>query len=162
MLPSDPMEVLLLHNLWATRHILQTCEKLSDEQLHRRFEMGRGSLHDTTLHMIQVVRGWGDLLAGREFVVPNPNDRKTVAEQLVMLEQVSDDFTAIARKYPTAEMVTRERGGKTYSFSRGGVVTHVMTHGMHHRAQCLNMLRQVGVNPLPTSSVVEWMIAGGQ
>jgi uncharacterized damage-inducible protein DinB len=42
--------------------------------------------------------------------------------------------------------------------SRGGVITHVATHGMHHRAQCLNMLRQLGVTPLPKSSVVEWMV----
>ena len=34
--------------------------------------------------------------------------------------------------------------------------THTMTHGMHHRAQCLNMLRHLGVSPLPPSSVVEW------
>ena len=27
---------------------------------------------------------------------------------------------------------------------------------MHHRAQCLNMLRQLGVTPLPPSSVAEW------
>jgi len=40
------------------------------------------------------------------------------------------------------------------------VITHVTTHGMHHRAQCLNMLRHVGVNPLPQSSVLQWMLAG--
>ncbi|RMH26245.1 MAG: hypothetical protein D6693_07555 [Planctomycetota bacterium] len=43
------------------------------------------------------------------------------------------------------------------------MVTHVCTHGMHHRAQCLNMLRRLGVETLPPSSVVEWMLtADGQ
>jgi uncharacterized damage-inducible protein DinB len=32
----------------------------------------------------------------------------------------------------------------------------VATHGVHHRAQCLNMLRHLGVKPLPLSSVAEW------
>jgi uncharacterized damage-inducible protein DinB len=32
----------------------------------------------------------------------------------------------------------------------------VTTHAMHHRAQCLNMLRHLGVTPLPPSSVAEW------
>ncbi|MCA9288067.1 MAG: LysR family transcriptional regulator [Phycisphaerales bacterium] len=58
------------------------------------------------------------------------------------------------------EIVTRTRDGKTYSFTRGAVVTHITTHGMHHRAQCLNMLRQLGVNPLPKSSVMEWSLEG--
>jgi uncharacterized damage-inducible protein DinB len=38
---------------------------------------------------------------------------------------------------------------------------HVATHGMHHRAQCLNMLRQLGVNPLPPISVLEWILSTG-
>ena len=37
-----------------------------------------------------------------------------------------------------------------------GVITHIATHGTHHRAQCLNMLRRLGVHPLPQSSVAEW------
>jgi uncharacterized damage-inducible protein DinB len=31
---------------------------------------------------------------------------------------------------------------------------------MHHRAQCLNMLRHLGVTPLPPSSVTEWDLMG--
>ena len=44
-----------------------------------------------------------------------------------------------------------------FTFARGAVITHVTTHGMHHRAQCLNMLRQLGVEQLPPSAVVEWV-----
>jgi hypothetical protein len=29
---------------------------------------------------------------------------------------------------------------------------------MHHRAQCLNLLRRLGVEKLPPSSVLEWMM----
>jgi len=52
------------------------------------------------------------------------------------------------------------RDGRTFDITRGAVVAHVTTHGMHHRAQCLNMLRQLGVSPLPPSSVVEWTWSG--
>ena len=38
----------------------------------------------------------------------------------------------------------------------------VATHGMHHRAQCLNMLRQLAVpgisDRLPEIDVLEWQI----
>jgi uncharacterized damage-inducible protein DinB len=40
---------------------------------------------------------------------------------------------------------------------RGAVLTHVTTHGMHHRAQCVNMLRQLGAD-IPLNSVIEWML----
>jgi uncharacterized damage-inducible protein DinB len=62
---------------------------------------------------------------------------------------------------PLEEMVTRRlRDGKTLQLTRGAVLAQVATHGMHHRAQCLNMLRQLGVSPLPPSSVVEWTRLG--
>lgn len=57
-----------------------------------------------------------------------------------------------------AEVVTGERGGKTWSFTRGAVVTHVTTHGMHHRAQCVNMLRRLGDAGPWKVSVVEWVL----
>ena len=58
--------------------------------------------------------------------------------------------------HPSDELVTGSRGDRT--FARGAVLSHVMTHGMHHRAQCLNMLRHVGVDPVPPSSVLEWIM----
>ena len=56
-------------------------------------------------------------------------------------------------------MVTRVREGQVIRLTRAGVITQVTTHGMHHRAQCLNMLRHLGVKPLPPSSVIEWVRA---
>jgi uncharacterized damage-inducible protein DinB len=77
---------------------------------------------------------------------------------MAMLDEASDDLEASAAAHPKDELVTGTRGDRTYTFTRGGVLTHVLTHGMHHRAQCLNMLRQLGVAPLPSSSVVEWIL----
>jgi uncharacterized damage-inducible protein DinB len=159
---SDAIEILLATNLWANRNILRACEKLTPEQFHRRFEMGPGSLHDTTTHMLSAFAGWGDLLAGRERRPPlNADGRQyTVPELLKLLEEIAAEFGRAAHDHPISETITAARGGKSYTFTRGGIITHVTTHGMHHRAQCLNMLRHVGVNPLPLSSVVEWMRDG--
>ena len=68
-------------------------------------------------------------------------------EILLAHEQVHGEFAAVAKAHALDGVVTR-----------GVVVTHVATHGMHHRAQCPNMLRQVGVEKLPPSSVVEWSV----
>lgn len=156
---SNPTDILLAHDQWATRNILEACSGLTPEQFHRRFEMGPGSLHDTTTHILAAMRVWGDLLAGRE---QRPrlekSAQRTVPELLLLLNEIAGELADAASKYPLDGTVTRVRDGKTYVFTRGGVITQVTTHGMHHRAQCLNMLRHVGVSPLPASSVVEWMI----
>jgi uncharacterized damage-inducible protein DinB len=158
---SDPLEILLAHDEWATRLILETCGKLTDEQFHQRFEMGMGSLHDTTLHMMGAIRTWTETLAGKE---PEPRleqgGRRSVQELISLLESCARDLAVEAHRLPLGETISRVREGKTFQFTRGVVVTHVTTHGMHHRAQCLNMLRHLGVKPLPPSSVAEWARLG--
>lgn len=160
MPPAEPLEIMLAHNLWATRKLLDACDRLSEEQFHRRFEMGPGSLHDTATHIIAGMRRWGDLLAGREQRPRLEGPRRSVADLAALLEEIGADVAASARAHPVSETVTAERGGRTASFTRGAVLTHVLTHGMHHRAQCLNMLRQLGAEPLPPSSVLEWLVKG--
>ena len=156
---SDPVAILLASNRWATRNILEACTALSSEQFHQRFAMGPGSLHDTLTHILGAMRGWGDLLAGREQRPRLETEGQRPAQELLeLLEPIADDLEASAGSHPVDELVTGSRGGNEYTFTRGGVLTHVTTHGMHHRAQCLNMLRQLGVDPLPSSAVVEWIL----
>ncbi len=155
---SDPALILLAHNHWATRSVLDACAGLSDEQLDREFDMGVGTLRTTMTHVLGAMRGWGDLLAGREqrerLEASGPH---TPVALLELLDGIAGEIFELATSRPHDEIVSGERGGKTYSFSRGAVLTHVTTHGMHHRAQALNMLRRLGVDPLPPSSVLEWI-----
>jgi len=156
---SDPTAVMLAHGRWATERLLDACAPLDEESFHQRFEVGPGSLHDTISHQLAAMRAWGDLLAGRpQQDRLDDGRRRTVDELRVLLDELSSDLEASARSGSPADLVTGERGGRSFTFTRGAVVTHVLTHGMHHRAQCLNMLRRLGVDPLPPSAVVEWMI----
>jgi len=155
---SDPAEILLTHNRWATRVMLECCASLPEEQFHQRFDIGPGSLHDTLTHILGAMQGWGDLLGGREQRARLEGSQRSVDQLLQLLDVIADDMQESVSAHPPEELVTGRRGDKTFTFTRGGVLTHVMTHGMHHRAQCLNMLRRLGVSPLPPSSVVEWIM----
>jgi uncharacterized damage-inducible protein DinB len=157
---SNPLEVLLKHNAWATRQILEACPKLTSEQFHRNFEIGRGNLHDATTHILGAMRNWTDMLSGRE-TRPRleTGPQRTAGELLALLPEIITELDSVAHAHPLDEIISAVRGGKSYSFTRGAVLTHVTTHGVHHRAQCLNMLRHLGVSPLPQSSVLEWLLA---
>lgn len=155
---SDPIQVLLAHDRWATSALLEACATLDREQFHRRFDMGPGSLHDTITHMLGAIRGWTDLVAGREQRPPLEQRERTPEELTALHKTFADDLEASAAKRKPDEILSGSRGGRTYSFTCGGVLVHVTTHGVHHRAQCVNMLRQLGVEPLPPNSVVEWML----
>ena len=160
---SDFLEILLAHDRWATGQLLQFCEDLSDEQFHQRFEMGAGSLHDSVTHILGAMQTWTDTLAERESGqrLEEDGQKRKPAELAKLADSVYSAFAAEARRKPVSETVSRRmRSGKMISFTRAEVLTHVATHSMHHRAQCLNMLRHLGVKPLPPSSVTEWTIMG--
>jgi len=152
MATTNPLDILLSHDLWAMRQILDACGKLTDEQFHQRFDIGLGSLHDTTTHILGAMRWWGDLLTGREQRPRLEGTTRAVQQLQELLDEISADLSRSASTYPLDQIVTVQRGGKTFQFPRAVVLTHVATHGMHHRAQCLNMLRQLGVSPLPPAA----------
>jgi uncharacterized damage-inducible protein DinB len=120
--------------------------------------MGPGSLHDTITHILGAMVFWENVLEDREiasWLEDNPQER-SAAELLTLHDKISADFAAVAKKHPVDEFISRVYKGNAYTYTAGIVITHVTTHGMHHRAQCLNMLRRLGVNPLPLSDVTDW------
>jgi uncharacterized damage-inducible protein DinB len=173
---SDPLELLLMHNAWATREVLKMCIRLDDEQWRRRFDIGPGSLHDTLTHIIGAMLGWADRIDGaarmqRPSIEKGEGGgegmpRRTAAELLVLLESAEADLSASAARARARGLGTVEEmkfGEKVYHFTLGAMLVHVTTHGMHHRAQCLNMLRRLNVpgisDQLPDLDVLEWQAA---
>ena len=165
---ADPLDILLRHDAWATREVLRACTALTDEQWHRRFEIGPGSLHDTLTHVIGAMLRWADRIDGP----PTPlrpsiegAARRTPTELLAILEPAAAGLAASAeraraRGLGTAFDVTL--AGQTHRFTLGAALVHVTTHGMHHRAQCLNMLRHLGVpgvsDRLPEIDPLDWQL----
>ncbi len=177
---TDPVDILLAHDAWATRKLLGLCEKITAAQFHQPFDMGLGSLHMNLTHVVSVMRRWTDRLGGRTpramlHALPEyPHlsgeavDR-TPAELVALLDEAERDLKMVVktcRGTGFAGTVSLEWPGddgvkKRYTFTHGAVVAHICTHSMHHRAQCLNMLKRLGVagvsDKLPDPSVTDWV-----
>jgi uncharacterized damage-inducible protein DinB len=158
MLTNDPLEILIAHDRWATQQMIDACAKVAEQQFRQPFEMGPGSLHNTLIHILSAKRLWTQILAGQQ---PTPRldqdgQQRTAAQINQIFGEVEKAYVAEVRRRPLEETVSRTRDGKTTVLPRGAVFSHVVTHGMHHRAQMLNMLRRLNIKPLPPSSVFEW------
>jgi uncharacterized damage-inducible protein DinB len=155
----DLLDILLSHDHWASCRLIDACRGLASDQFHHRFDIGPGSLHDTLTHIVGAMRTWTDTLAatGLRPRLEDDGQRRTPAMLRDLLDEAHAELRREAQRRPLSERVTRRlRTGQTVELSRGEVLAHVATHGMHHRAQCLNMLRRLNVHPLPASSVTEW------
>lgn len=156
------------HNAWATRVLLERCRALSPEDFHRRFPIGPGCLHDALLHVIGAMARWSDRIAEREVrPMPQGGPAKSPEEMLALLAAAADDLERVAA-HVYAESRGGERiafanpaGGPPWHFRKAAALVHVTTHGMHHRAQALNMLRHLNVDPLPEIDAMDWELAEG-
>lgn len=168
---SDAYGILLGHNRWATRTLLERCAELSEAQFHEKFDIGPGSLHDTLTHIIGAILRWADRIDGRELKpsiegrVPGsgqPMTRRTVPQLTILLEIACVDFAAVVeRARPClAEVRTWTFGDESYRFNVAAAIIHVTNHGMHHRAQCMNMLKRLGKPVNADLDELEWQVAG--
>ena len=175
---SDPLGVMLAYDHWATRRLLRLCEPLSRDELHRGFPIGPGSLHDTLTHIIGCVRRWSDRIdeapvrpsierAPSWFTEATDHHDRTVAELTRLADEAAAGIAAVATRARERGLagvihVTLESpsGPETYPFTRAAALMHAATHGTHHRAQCLNMLRHLnhpGVSDnLPDFDITDW------
>ena len=154
----DLLDRLLQHDAWTTRQLLLRCHGLTDEQLDRRFDIGHGPVRDTFEHIIFNMEVWSNLMAGHE---PLPADRpqsvpaftRRLDRAASVLSQVARDVAARGGWDETwLDVLDDPPTKKTY----GGAIAHVITHSMHHRAQLLWMLRQLGLQELPEGDVLSW------
>jgi uncharacterized damage-inducible protein DinB len=149
--------------------VLRECQRLADEPWHRRFEMGPGSLHDTLTHVVGAMLRWADRIDGPPSELrPSIEDgtRRSPAELLSLLDTAEARLSASAARARARGLATEmdvTLGGQAYRFTLGAMLVHVTTHGMHHRAQCLNMLRHLGMSGvsdrLPDIDALEWQLA---
>jgi uncharacterized damage-inducible protein DinB len=108
---SDPIEILLAHDRWASQQILLACDALSSQQFHQRFDLGPGSLHNTITHILTAIRRCTDMLANHE-VRPALEGARDAKQLSLLLDETAADLAQAAKSQPLKNLVFRERDGK--------------------------------------------------
>jgi uncharacterized damage-inducible protein DinB len=158
----DLVDRLLAHDEWTTRLLLTCARDVPDEHLDLRFDIGLGTVRATLNHIIFNMEVWSDLMAGDPVRINNGvrPEELTPGALLERLERAASKLAGIARAVASRnawderwlDVLDAPPKEKTY----GGAIAHVITHSMHHRAQVLYMLRQLGVSELPEGDVLTW------
>ncbi len=152
------LDRLLSHDAWTTRQLLLACRGLSEEQLHHNFENGDRTLAETLEHIVAAMERHTDVLLQR----PTMHDtllrsNASVGSLLTRLTAVAKDFAEVSLKVDREgradEMIEGQQEGKRVSL--GGEIAHVLTHGMHHRAQAMDMMRHFGIDVIE-GDVLSW------
>ena len=156
------LERLLRHDAWTTRTMLQASSELSDAALDREFDIGHRTLRRTFAHLVSNMECWCDLMCGwpQRSVSHESVRQDTIAGLVKRLEQVSQELLALG-----LDVATQRREEEVFvdyvavphrKKPLGAGFVHIATHGMHHRAQCIYMMRQLGVQNLIEGDALSW------
>ena len=144
---------LFAYSDWGRDKLLNASTKLSDEQLDRAFEIGPGTLRATLQHLYAAERIWHERWQGQEFPqFPQPQQITALTDLATAwraLADIRNRFIDGLPNDPFDRLITYTKpSGETYTRSLGDLLLHVCNHGVHHRAQALNLLRRAGGKPM--------------
>jgi uncharacterized damage-inducible protein DinB len=153
----DILDRYLGYEAWTLRYMIRCCEALSTEQLHQRFDIGHGSLHETFTHVIGNLEVWTDLMQARP-VRDLPPLADNAADYLQRFDAAMADFAGCATSLAAANRLDEsyldvlDNPPQTKSF--GGTLLHVLTHTTVHRWEIQHILQRLGPETL-TEPMIE-------
>ena len=156
------LDLLLDHDHWATRRLLDVSGGLTDAQLDQEFDIGHRTLRATFGHMIFNVPFWAAFLGGGQpadggySADAQPDDRSPAA-LTDHHERSYAAFAAAARR-----LRDEQRLGDTFldhyavRKSFGGTILMVVEHNAEHRTEALHMLVRLGAPDVPEVDLGVW------
>ncbi len=140
------LRALFVHNDWARDKLLDTARPLADAALDDPVQMGPGSLRATLEHLYRTERWWLDRWQGSADPLEAPEPGISVSELQSRFRATATERNAFLDDRDEAEQIacTTDTGG-SLRLALSDMMLHVCNHGFHHRAQAVNMLRQVDV-----------------
>ena len=164
----DPfLEVCYQSDSWATRHLLEECCLLTQEQFERPLGMGNGTLEHTLTHLVGAMMFFTDRL-NRSAPRPRPDrdgHTHSPAELLGYFDVIRPEFyQAVVRctethaltdilNWTDSDSVPADPEDQiTYAVA----LAQMLDHSIHHRAQALDMLTRLGVERPMEWHPFEW------
>jgi uncharacterized damage-inducible protein DinB len=152
MSPYVPMFDYLLR---ARARLLDWIRPLSPEQYAREFPYGFKTIHATLAHTASAEWAYGHRLQGRQ---PTASDSPFAAERIKTFAELETAWTALSGDTRRALAETADwdtvveyrvtppnAPAVRIKATKSGIASQLVFHEVHHRAQVMSMLRQLGV-----------------
>lgn len=129
------------YETWCNSRAIDAALRLSDEQLFQRFTFGLKTVHATLFHVVEVLQTWSGCVGPRVSKPPMvPYDPAVSLDRIAKWNaELSEAFLSAIDASHATDVLQVDR--------RIAQVFHLVTHGTHHRAQFITMLRLLGKDP---------------
>jgi len=150
---------------WATRRLLEFCQKLTPEQLAAGRNDATGwSILETFSHLVSADGYYVGTLSGSGRPVPKWNESEEPAWGMDALVERSARLAGLWETYlktgdDAERLVMLDEG--TFECRAGVIVAHALHHGDLHREQICSIVRRIGLEP-PDLQPWEYAVDNGR
>jgi uncharacterized damage-inducible protein DinB len=146
---TDLFDDLYAYNDWANQRVLTLCAGLTAEQLDTPRQMGFGTLRATLFHILAADEIWlerWNRVPWRPFPTdPQGLSLASISERLQQVASERRKLIEAKRSAAWSERIAYQDSKQTpYEHQLSDLLLHGANHGVHHRAQALNYLKQFG------------------
>lgn len=144
----SPIEDALAHHVWATLLIIDTCAKLSPEQLETTVPGTYGSIIDTVRHTVGADSWYLFRLSGQRHPTIDENGMDLADLRKAMGDIGQGWLDVLGQPLDPDEIVVAvgQDGSETHA-TKGMRVAQVLHHGTDHRSQVCTALTALGMEP---------------
>ena len=164
MTPTDLLRFHLAHSTWAIHQLLDAAATLPAAKLEEDLNIGPGPLRENLAHTIECMFFFADNFAGRDYV--KPPDFAARSNSVESLRGLLDEATD---RLTTALLAASDSGlgdripwpnAPEKSLPTAVAIAQTFDHAALHRTQCINMLKRLGVRPVPDLDPMSFAAAG--
>ena len=142
--------MLIDHNLACRESLLDTLEQMNAKEFVSDRGVGKGSMRNILVHMMNVERSWISFLDNRDSskIEPETLDSvQSIREVWSRVHEETREFMDRLREDKLLHVKSVKWGDQTVSFTVGKVLIHVANHEIHHRGVLTGLIRQQGIDP---------------
>ena len=152
-----------VYNIWASQKIFDIILSLPEEKQMQEMPSSFSSLYKTVFHMWDAENIWWQRMKLQEkIIVPSKTFSGTMQEVMKELTNQSkqwEEWVSNASDLAIEHVFQYQRlDGTQYKQPIWQMILHVMNHATYHRGQLINMLRQLGVEKLPSTDFSTWAV----
>jgi len=138
------------------------CETISLEELKNKRIGGMQSILHNLFHVIDCEQIWINQMQGTPIIIKDIN-RISSLNDVRMFSDLTKSVTENFLKSLTPEgkdriLVIKNRNGTTKSFSYDKIITHIISHEIHHIGQLSVWSREIGLKPVSSDLLFRGLI----
>lgn len=149
------------YNKWANEELTQLILSLSEEQQRKEVTSSFNGLHKTIFHLWDAESIWWQRMTLQEMVTRPSDNRHTTTLDVVngLLNQSGqwEEWVMGASEVSLHEVFLYQTSNKEqHELPVYQMLLHLFNHGSYHRGQLVTILRQLGVEKIPSTDFNTW------